>query len=134
MKHAWLLSVLLLAACNTGGPGFRGIEPVKKEVDGSRFLMRFNGQLVEAIRTSHEIFPQFETVARKAGIAAHEQTGCIPHWIRGDAALMVIGLSCNGARPPPKPKRRARFHCDIYDTYAAPARNIRDLGLECYRA
>ena len=128
-----LFPLLFLAGCNTAGPGFRGIEPVKQEVEGSRFLLRVNGTLVEATRTSPEAFPRFGTVARKAGIAAHAVTGCIPHWIRGDPAMMVIGLSCNGSRPPPKPRRQASFSCDVFDTYAFPARDIGDLGLQCYK-
>jgi hypothetical protein len=129
-----LLTLLLLAACNTGGPGFRGIVPVERSVEGSRFLLRVKGPLVEVIRVNAEAFPKFEAVARRAGIAAHDVTGCIPHWIRGDAAMMVIGLSCSGSRPPPKPKNRSRFSCDVYETYALPARSVRDLGLECYRS
>lgn len=133
MKQAWLLILFLLTACNSGGPGFRGIDPVERSVEGSRFLLRVNGPMVEAIRVSPEAFPRFEDVARKANIAAHGVTGCIPHWTRGDAAMMVIGLSCNGARPPPKPKVQARFSCDVRDTYAKPARSVRDLKLDCYR-
>ncbi len=134
MRHVWLLTLLMLSACNTGGPGFRGIAPVERTVEGSRFLLRVNGPLVEAIRTSPEAFPKFEEVARKAGLAAHGITGCIPHWIRGDAAMMTVGLSCNGSRPPPKPKQQARFSCDIRDSYATPARSVHDLELECYRS
>ncbi|MGY9049487.1 hypothetical protein P775_03365 [Puniceibacterium antarcticum] len=132
MRCLLILPLLTIVACNTAGPGFRGIAPVRQEVDGSRFLLRVNGTLVEVIRTSPEAFPRFETVAQKAGLAAHDLTGCIPHWIRGDAAMMVIGLSCNGSPPPPKPRRSARFSCDVFDTYAAPARTIRDLQLDCY--
>ncbi len=132
MRIVWILSLLLLTACNTGGPGFRGITPVEKRVDGSRFLLRVNGPLVEAIRISPEAFPRFEDVASRANIAAHELTGCLPRWTRGDPSMMVIGLSCNGARAPAKPKRNARYSCDVYDSYASPARRVRALGLECY--
>ncbi|WP_146584943.1 hypothetical protein [Puniceibacterium confluentis] len=133
MKLVFLLALTLLMACNTGGPGFRGIVPVERQVDGSRFLLRVNGPLVEAIRINPEAFPAFHDIVRKAGIAAQEVTGCTPQWARGDPALVVLGLACEGAPAPPKPRRRAGFTCNILDTYATPPRRPRDLTLDCYR-
>ncbi len=98
-----------------GGPGFRGVEPIRTEYGGSTFLLRVQGNIVEATRTNPEMLPRFETVAKKAGLAAQRQTGCKAAWIEGDAAMMLIGMSCNGEPAPKKPKRQNMLYCDILD-------------------
>lgn len=130
MKRLFPL-LLLLAACNTAGPGFRGIDPVVREFEGSRFLIRRDGPVAEVIRTNPEFNPRFDTVARKAALTLQDMTGCTAAWVRGDPAMMVIGLSCDGAKAPAKPKRQASFSCDIEDVYRSGA-SI-DLGLRCYK-
>ncbi|MFZ5964084.1 hypothetical protein ACOXXX_14125 [Thalassococcus sp. BH17M4-6] len=123
--------VFLLTACNTGGPGFRGIDPVAQDYDGSRFLIRRNGPLVEVLRVSPEAMPSFRVVARKAGLLTQRMTGCRAAWVRGDQAMMVIGLSCDGAKPPKKPKRRARFGCDVDRAYRLDS--LVELEFQCFR-
>ena len=110
-----LVSLLLLTACNTAGPGFRGTEAVKTEYEGSKFLLRQRGAIVEATRTNPEMLPRFEIIARRAGIATQLHTGCKAEWVEGDAAMMLIGLSCNGEKAPKKPKRQNMLYCDILD-------------------
>ena len=68
-----LVCLCLLAACDAAGPGFRGADKVVREVDGSRFTLRFRGDMVEAIRTSPEMLPRFETVARRAALLAEAE-------------------------------------------------------------
>lgn len=126
-----ILLLLCLAACNTAGPGFRGIPPVEQTYDGSRFLLRQNGPLVEVIRTSPEVLPKFRDVARKASLLLQDRTGCIAAWVVGDPAMMVVGLSCDGAKPPRKPKRKVSFSCDADDIYRTQTRI--DLSLNCYK-
>ncbi|MCC1490993.1 hypothetical protein [Cognatishimia sp. F0-27] len=110
------LSIVVLAGCDTAGPGFRSAEPVTRVVEGSRFTLRFRGDLVEAIRTSPEMLPRFEDVARKAGLAAQaERPGCVTDWVEGDPAVVLLGLSCNGGKAPKRPKRKALLLCDLYD-------------------
>ncbi|MHA6324649.1 hypothetical protein [Roseivivax sp. CAU 1753] len=111
----WPLLLLLLAltGCNTGGPGFSGIEPVRVSQDGSTFLFRGNGALIEAQRVSVEFAPRFQPVARKAGIAAQIRTGCPVEWIVGDQAMMILALACPGAEKPPKLPRGANWICDV---------------------
>ena len=108
-----IFSMLVLAACDMAGPGFRGLDKVERACEGSRFTMRFRGDMVEAIRTSPEMLPRFEAVARKAGLLAQVETGCRAAWVEGDPAMMLIGLSCDGKKPPKKPKRRKMLYCDI---------------------
>ncbi|QRF67964.1 hypothetical protein [Ponticoccus alexandrii] len=111
-----LVSLLLcfgLAACDAAGPGFRGAEKVVRRVEGSAFTLRFRGDMVEAIRTSPEVFPLFQSVARKAAIAAQMETGCHADWIQGDPAMVLIGLACDGRKPPRVPKKRSDLYCDL---------------------
>jgi hypothetical protein len=106
--------VLLLAACDSAGPGFGSAPAVQREFDGSRFTLRFAGDLVEVIRTSPEWMPRFETVARKAAFVVEaELPGCRPAWIEGDPAMMLMGLSCDGRKAPRRPKRDRSFFCDL---------------------
>lgn len=107
-----------LAACDVAGPGFHGGEKVVREYDGSRFTMRRQGNVIEAIRTNPEMLPRFQPVARRAGIAAQIETGCKADWVVGDPSMMWIGLSCNGGKAPPKPSKRRVFYCDLYDVSA----------------
>ena len=109
------LIILGLAACDTAGPGFRGTDKIVREYDGSRFTMRRKGDVIEAIRTNPEMLPRFQPVARKAGIAAQIETGCKAAWVVGDPSMMWIGLSCNGAKAPRKPRKSKMFFCDLYD-------------------
>ncbi|ASP20180.1 hypothetical protein ANTHELSMS3_01483 [Antarctobacter heliothermus] len=112
----WLSCVLLLlglAACDAARPGFYGAETQVQEVEGSRFTLRFQGNLVEATRTSPEWLPRFEDVTRKAGIAAQIQSGCRADWVEGDPAMMWIGLSCDGRPAPKRPRRSKTIYSDI---------------------
>lgn len=114
-----LLSFMILltglSACDAAGPGFRGAPTVERTVDGSTFTLRFRDSMVEAIRTNPEMLPRFQPVARKAAIAAQVETGCKADWVQGDPAMMLIGLSCNGAKAPKIPKKRSQLYCDLSD-------------------
>ena len=108
-----LACLLILVACDSAGPAFRGAEPVKAEIDGSRFTLRFRGDMVEAVRTSPEWNPRFETVAEKAARAAEAQRpGCVTDWVDGDPAMLLLGLKCNGRPAPSRPRRKDLLLCD----------------------
>ena len=124
-----VLLLLGLVGCASAGPGFYGAEKRVREVEGSRFTLRFRGPLVEATRTSPEWLPRFEDVARKAGIAAQIETGCRAEWVEGDPAMMWIGLSCNGDRAPKMPRRPCTIHCAIDEPAPRAARH--GLALDC---
>lgn len=116
--RSWLVFLLfVLGACDTAGPGFNSSTKVERSVEGVKFVLRRQGNIVEAIRVSPEFLPNIKEVARKAAIGAQLETGCAAKWVDGDPAVLRIGLSCNGGRPPKKPTRRQSLYCDIEDLY-----------------
>ena len=102
-----------LAACDTEGPGFSRSDKVIVTEAGSRFTLRRNGDVVEAIRTSPEMLPKFQDIAPKAGLAAQKQTGCRADWVMGDPAMMWVGLACEGRKPPKIPRRNQTAVCEL---------------------
>lgn len=104
-----------LAACDSAGPGFRGVEKTVSTVEGSTFTLRRQGDVIEAIRTNPERFPTFQPIARKAGLAAQQLSGCEAAWVVGDPSMMWVGLACEGRKAPPQPKKRKTLSCDFYD-------------------
>lgn len=113
----FLLLLPGLVACDAAGPGFRGKDKVVREVEGSKFTLRFHDGMVEAIRTNPEMLPKFSDVGRKAALAAQMETGCKAEWIEGDPSIVYVGLSCHGKKAPPKPKRPRTVFCEITDLY-----------------
>lgn len=95
----------LLAACNTPGPHFRGLKPVRVTVEGSTFDVRVRGELAEAMRINREYAPRFSPVRERAAIAMAQVSGCRVKEVRGDQALATGLLDCRkrGAGKPPKP-------------------------------
>lgn len=115
MRLLTIIALLGLAACDTAGPGFSRSEKIVREFEGSRFTLRRSGDVVEAIRTSTEWLPRFQPVARRAGVLAWMETGCIPEWVMGDPAMMWVGLSCEGRAAPKMPKRPQTLSCTVED-------------------
>lgn len=124
-----LLSCLVLCACDTASPAMWQAETVRTQVEGSAFTLHIKDGMVEAVRTSPEVFPRFDAVARKAAFAAQRQTGCDVAWAEGDPAIVLMGLSCNGLPPPPRPKRRKTIYCDVVDVYTRG--DLTDAAVEC---
>lgn len=131
----WRAAIMTIGlfGCTAAGPGFRGIDPVAHSVEGSRFVVRSAPPIAEVIRTSPEALPRFDIVAERAAMAVASQTRCLPAWVMGDPAMMLVGMSCDGAKPPKMPKRRASFTCDLWRTYATQDVELDDLTLECFR-
>ena len=87
--------LLCLSACTVPAPRFMGVEPVQADVQGSTFVMRRKGKLVEVIRVSREWAPRLsQQLGRRAEIAVEEAYGCPVRDIRGDAAMMIARLKC----------------------------------------
>ncbi|MCE0505987.1 hypothetical protein LR948_11510 [Roseivivax sp. GX 12232] len=107
-----LLAACFCLSCNSGGPGFSGLPAETVTQDGSRFLLRRDGPLLEAQRVSPEWLPRFQPVARKAGTAAERRTGCRVAWVTGDQAMMLLGLACPGGPDPPPPPRNRYWSCE----------------------
>ncbi|MFD1344585.1 hypothetical protein [Litorisediminicola beolgyonensis] len=116
MSRCALLLCLLLSACTTASPGFYGAAPIRIDGPEHRFIARRKGALMELIRTDPALFPQFPDVAKDGAAAALWATGCHAAWIRGDPSMMILGLSCPGAAPPPKPRGTASFSCEALTT------------------
>lgn len=116
MKAAFVPVLFLVAACNMGGPGFYGVDPVRREVEGSTFLMRFQNDMAEVIRTNPEFPARYGPIAARAQKAVFLETGCEPAWVTGDPAVMVMGLSCDGKPAPAQPRNRT-ISCEIMGSY-----------------
>ncbi len=92
----WIAIALLLAACNTPSPAFRGIPAERITVGPSTFDVRQSGNRVELIRISPEPVRSLRQVAPRAEVAVEQATGCplIRDSLRGEATLMVGRLAC----------------------------------------
>lgn len=101
----------LSAGCNTAGAGFWGTTPHLAGTPDNRFLMRRAGSLVEVTRLSPEWRPRFAEIAHQAAAAVRAETGCAVAWIRGDPAMMILGLACPGAPVPARPKGATEILC-----------------------
>lgn len=90
---------LLLAACNTPGPHFRGLPATRVTVEGSTFDVRVRDRLAEALRINPEYAPRFGPIQDRAGVAMQQVSGCRVTEVRGDQALATGLLDC-GSDPP----------------------------------
>ncbi len=103
MRMASLPLLLLLAACNTAGPHFRGLPATRVTVEGSTFDVRVRDNLAEAIRVNVEYAPRFGPIKERARIAMAQVSGCTVKEVRGDQALAIGVLNCGKGGPRPAP-------------------------------
>ena len=95
---------MLLAACNTPSPGFRGIAPVRVTVAPSVFDVRVKDRQAEAIRINSEYAPRMGPIGPRAAIAIEQVSGCKVRRLGGDQAMIRAALDCDGrGAPPPVP-------------------------------
>ncbi|MCR8824975.1 hypothetical protein [Pseudosulfitobacter koreensis] len=95
MRTLFLIVVsLLLAACNTPGPHFRGLPATRVTVEGSTFDVRVRDRLAEALRINPEYAPGFGPIQDRAGVAMQQVSGCRVTEVRGDQALATGLLDC----------------------------------------
>ena len=99
MRVFLLLSSVLITACNTAGPHFRGLPARTVTVEGSTFDVRVRGELAEAIRTNMQYAPRFGPIRDRAGVAMAMVSGCTVTEVRGDQAQAVGILDCGGGGP-----------------------------------
>lgn len=104
MRYVFL-PFLLVAACNTASPGFRGVAPVRVTVAPSVFDVRVKDGQAEAIRINAEYAPRMGPIAPRAAIAIEQVSGCKIRRLGGDQAMIRASLNCGGrnAAPPPVP-------------------------------
>lgn len=107
----WIL-FLLLAACNTPSPHFRGQPVTRVQVEGSQFDVRVRGNLAEAIRVNPQYAPRLGPISGLAAFAMSRVSGCDVIGVLGDQALVTGVLSCDD-RPETRAIRSApmRFDC-----------------------
>jgi hypothetical protein len=106
---------LLVAACDTPGPGFRGIDPVRIKVRGDVFDVRTDGVTAEAMRLNTRWAPRLSGVAPHGVAAIERVSGCRVRTLDGDAALMTARLDC-GQKLAPLP-RGFSYDCDVYEVF-----------------
>ena len=106
--------LVVLAACDTPSPAFRGVEPVRIKVGQSMFDIRVKDSRAEAIRLNMEWAPRPEAVAPRAVAAIEAVSRCRVARLDGDQALMTARLDC-GAGPPPAPVFPESLDCDYHD-------------------
>lgn len=127
-----LLTLFLLAACNTAGPHYRGLPATTVTVDGSTFDVRVNDKLAEAIRTNVQYAPRFGPIRDRAGKAMEMVSGCKVKEVRGDAAVATGILDCGKGGPASgRLKPQGEYDCLTVDSYVSPATNEVVLDLDC---
>ncbi|MEI4232603.1 hypothetical protein [Roseovarius sp. D22-M7] len=112
MRCLALLLCSALAACNTPGPRFHGVPPVRVEVGQSVFDVRVAGLWAQAIRLTPEWAPRPAAVLPRAVAAIEAVSGCRAARLGGDQAVMIAQLDC-GAGSPPRPQ--PSFTCAVED-------------------
>ncbi|MEP4196581.1 MAG: hypothetical protein ABJL99_13210 [Aliishimia sp.] len=125
MKWTAIICCTGLAACNTPGPHFRDLEATRVSFGTAVFDVRVRGDLAEAIRLNRQYAPRLSGVAPLAAHAIRQVSGCEVTEIRGDAALMLGLLECDGREIDPA-LRRAKVQYDCYlDDHLFDADHIR---------
>ncbi|MEP6021225.1 MAG: hypothetical protein ABJ251_22370 [Paracoccaceae bacterium] len=131
MRWCFLFPVLL-AACDTPGPHFRGITPQTVTVDGSTFDIRVRGKLAKAIRTNAEYAPRLGPIAKRAQVAIEMVSTCQVKEIRGDQAYVIGVLDC--AKAPHQAHGHAvstDYECITIDSFRRSSTNERAFELDC---
>lgn len=107
-----LCPILLLAACNTPSPGFRGVDPVRVTVGPSVFDVRVADGQAEALRVSSEYAPRMGPIGPRATLAIEQVSGCTVRRLGGDQAMIRASLSCGArsASPPVPPS----YSCAVF--------------------
>ena len=106
------LFCMVFAACDTPGPSFRGIEPVRISVGKSIFDVRVDGNRAQAIRLNMEWAPRPAAVAPRAVAAIEQVSGCRVARLDGDQAVILARLEFGRGLAPPAPDIR-EFDCEI---------------------
>lgn len=129
----WILPLLMvLAACNTPGPHFRGLPATTVTVDGSTFDVRVRGRLAEALRTNMEYAPRFGPIRQRAAMAMEIVSGCKVKEVRGDQALATGILDCGKGGPPiDRSLPHDELSCYTLDSYISSATGELVLDVDC---
>lgn len=90
------LLVLLLAGCNTPGPGSGYPAPVVVQVEGSTFRVYHDKLRAVAIRINPDFSPRAGRIFPRARRAMEEASGCrvLPATMQGDTTMIRADLIC----------------------------------------
>ena len=110
-RAAPLAACLFMGACNTPGPAFRGVDPVRVTVGKSTFDVRVDGTRAQAIRLNPEWAPRREAVQPRAVAAIEQVSGCTAARLDGDQVVIVARLDCGDGLPPAP--RATDFACRV---------------------
>lgn len=91
--------LLLMAACNTASPEFRGVPATRVVVDGSTFDVRVRDNRAEALRVNAEYAPRFGPIRERARTAMAQVSGCEVRKVTGDQAMAFGSLKCGDKEP-----------------------------------
>lgn len=104
MRHfLTLLLCVMIAACNTASPAFRGSVPVRVTVEGSTFDIRVRGNRAEAIRINPEYAPRFGAMRKRSAVAMSKVSRCKVVSVKGDQAHAFGRLDCGDGPPQVRP-------------------------------
>ena len=125
------LALILLAACNTPGPGFRGVPATRITVEGSTFDVRIKDNRAEAIRVNAQYAPRVGPIGARAQIAIEGASGCAVRQMGGDQAQILAELTCKGA-PPAAPRQQApEYSCWPVGLAQVPGPRALPQEIEC---
>ncbi|MEM8654532.1 MAG: hypothetical protein AAGF36_07275 [Pseudomonadota bacterium] len=129
----WCLPLLiLLTACSTAGPHFRGLPATRITVDGSTFDVRVNTRLAEALRVNPQYAPRLGPIRYRAARAMEIVSGCEVIELRGDQAQTTGILDCGDGGPPIDYQvPQGEKSCYTLDSYVSPATGELVLDLDC---
>ncbi|MEO0937874.1 MAG: hypothetical protein AAFY38_06945 [Pseudomonadota bacterium] len=115
----YLFVFLLLAACNTPSPGFRGVDPTRITIDGSTFDVRVKELRAEAMRVNMQYAPRFGPIEARAAAAMAQVSGCAVKTVSGDQALAFGTLDCGNGPPPMTYGRNVALDCYEIDSFGS---------------
>ncbi|MEB8387927.1 hypothetical protein OO012_11855 [Rhodobacteraceae bacterium KMM 6894] len=95
MRVIFLVILLGVAACDTPGPGFGRVAPVRLTVAGSTFDVRVDGTRAEANRLNTQWAPRFNAMAPRGVAVIEKVSGCRVRKLAGDQARMTAWLDCD---------------------------------------
>lgn len=96
MRKALILSLCVLAGCDSPGLQMRGVPARKAQVGPSSFSVYQLGTDVEAVRTNPEFGAEARGIMARGYAAIELATGCtiVPGTFDGDPALMRAKVFC----------------------------------------
>lgn len=99
MRLFWLVSVVLMAGCDTPDMAMHGIPARHVTVENSQFSVYVDGTKAEAIRTNFERGRDAQGIMARGFRAIETASGCeiVPGTYDGDPARMTATLFCRSS-------------------------------------